>query len=41
MEENMNKLKSVGLAVGSVLGYVTIAVGFTMTICILWAVFFK
>ena len=41
MEENMNKLKSVGLTIGSVLGYITIVAGVTMTICILWAVFTK
>jgi hypothetical protein len=41
MEENMNKTKMVGLTIGSVLGYATIAVGFAMTIFILQAIFSK
>lgn len=37
----MNKLKTVGLTIGIVLGYITIAAGFAMTIFILQAVFSK
>lgn len=35
----MVKFKTVGLAIGSIFGYVSIATGVIMTICILEAVF--